>query len=90
MHLTLDDAEEIACDVLHGRLALDVHLEVDARLTIADLLERDDAVVLDLAVDRLPGDPLVRPLLGDLRRPLTALAADLCDPLDMRVVELLD
>ena len=51
MHLTLDDAEEIACDVLHGRLALDVHLKVDARQPIADLLERDNAVVLDLAVD---------------------------------------
>ena len=90
MHLTLDDAEKIARDVLGSRLALDVHLDVDARLTIADLLERDDAVVLDLAIDRLPGDLLVRLLLGDLRRPLTALAADLRDPLDVCVVELLD
>src|SRR5207247_8099812 len=58
--------------------------------TIADLLERDDAVVLVLALDRLPGDPLVRLLLGDLGRPLTPLAADLRDPLDVRVVELLN
>jgi hypothetical protein len=35
-------------------------------------------------------DLLVGPLLGDLRRPLTALAADLGDPLNVRVVELLD
>src|SRR5215216_7017350 len=88
-HLTLDDAEEIPGNVLRGRLALDVHLNVDARLVPSDLLEADDAVVFDLAVDRLPGDLLVRLLLSDLRRPLTSLASNLRDPVDMRVVELL-
>src|SRR5215218_7224421 len=88
-HLTLDDAGEIPGNVLRGRLALDVHLKVDARLVPSDLLEADDAVVFDLAVDRLPGDPLVRLLLGDLRRPRTTLATNLRDPVDVRVVELL-
>jgi hypothetical protein len=68
VHLTLDDAEKIACDVLHARLALNVHPHVDARLSIAHPLECDDAVVFDLAVDRLPSDLFVRLLLSDLRR----------------------
>src|SRR5215204_1458641 len=88
-HLTLDDAEHIPGNVLRGRLALDVHLNVDARLVPSDLLGADDAVVFDLAVDRLPGDLLVRLLLSDLRRPLTSLASNLRDPVDVRVVELL-
>jgi hypothetical protein len=49
-------------------------------------LERDDAVVFDLALDRPSGDLLVRPLLGDLGRPLTAFAADVGNPVDMSVV----
>jgi len=39
VHLTLDDAKEVARDVLRARVALDVHLDVDARLTPGDRLE---------------------------------------------------
>jgi hypothetical protein len=44
----------------------------------------------NVRVDCLPGDLLVRPLLGDLCGPLAALPADLRDPPDVRVVKLLD
>src|SRR5207237_2525860 len=37
-----------------------------------------------------PGDPLVGGLLGDLRVPLLALAADLGDPVQVGVIELGD
>src|SRR4029450_8277025 len=69
VHLILDDAEEIACEVLRRRVALNVHLDVDARLVLADPLERDYAVVLEFAVDRLPSNLLIRLLIGDLRGP---------------------
>jgi hypothetical protein len=72
VHLGFDDAEQIACDVLRGRVALGVNLKVDASQARTEPLERDDAVVLDLAVDRLPGDSFVRLLFGDLRGPLVA------------------
>jgi hypothetical protein len=89
-HLRLHDAQEVTGEVLGGGLALDVHLDVDPRLIVAERLERDDSVVLDLAVDRLPGDLLVRLLVGDLGRPLALLAPDLGDPLHVPVVELLN
>jgi hypothetical protein len=89
-HLSLDDPEEVARDILGAGLALDVHLDVDPRLIVAELLEGDDAVVLDLAADRLPRDHLVRPLLRNLGRPLTGLAPNVGDPLHVPVVELLD
>ena len=56
---------------------------------LVDLLE-DHAAGVVVAVERTPGDDLVRALLGDLGVPLMALAADLGDPVEMRVVGLRD
>jgi hypothetical protein len=86
-HLSLDDPRR---SPRHSRCRTrpDVHLDVDPRLIVRR--SSDDAVVLDLAADRLPGDLLVRPLLRNLGRPLTDLAPNLGDPLHVPVVELLD
>src|SRR5918993_2085080 len=89
-HLRPHNPKQIAGNIFEARLALDVHLDVDTRLRVADWLEGDGAVVLDLAVDRPPGDLLVRPLLGDLGRPLSGLAPNLGDPPHMAIIELLD
>src|SRR5829696_6634088 len=70
-HLRPHNPKQIAGNTFEARLTLDVHLDVDTRLRVTDRLEGDGAVVLDLAVDRPPGDLLVRPLLGDLGRPLS-------------------
>ena len=52
-------------------------------------MERDDAGILR-TVDRRPGDPLIRELLGDARLPGPLLAGDARLPTEGRVVELLD
>src|SRR5215204_3070741 len=88
-HLRPHNPKQIAGNTLEARFALDVHLDVDPCLRVTDRLEGNRAIVLDLAFDRPPGDPLVWALLGDLGRPLTRLTANFGDPPDMAVIELL-
>src|SRR6185295_19922266 len=71
------------------RICLIAHREADARLVFADRLERDGAARL-LTVLADPADLPVRMLLEDLCVPLGFLAGDVHDPVQARVVELLD
>src|SRR5947209_240431 len=52
------------------------------------MMEGNDAGVFRTG-GRAPGDALIGRLLGDLRIPLLLLAADLCAPVEPRVVKLL-
>ena len=74
--------------LLHA-VRLPVHLHGDTRGGVVDPVERDDSGVRP-AVRRLPGHALVRVLLGDLGVPLPPRAADLSDPVKVRVVQLAD
>src|SRR5512134_3043377 len=73
-----------AAERLHQAGGLVLHLNSDPRLGLAQVVERDDAGVA-VALDRLPGDPLVGALLHDLGRPGVLLAARLGHPVEMRV-----
>ena len=84
----LSDAESRA-ERLHHALGLVLHLDGDLGRRLVDLLEEHTAGVV-VAVERAPGNDLVRALLGDLGVPLMPLAADLGDPVEMRVVGLRD
>src|SRR6185437_9003254 len=71
------------------RIGLIAHREADKRLALADRLERDGAARL-LSVLADPADLPVGMLLEDLCVPLGLLAGDVRDPVQARVVELLD
>jgi hypothetical protein len=58
VHATRDEAELVA-ELLDEPLRLHVHVEVHAALALCEVVERDDATVTGLAVDRVPRDPLV-------------------------------
>src|ERR687892_1723906 len=79
---------ERAAELLLEPLGLVLHANRDLRVVSVERLERDDARVA-VATGRPPGDAGVRLLLGDLGRPLTALAAYLGDPAQVRVIDLL-
>jgi hypothetical protein len=80
---------ERAAQRLDQALGLVLHDDGDACPALVDWLEHDRARV-EVAVKRLPSDALVRLLLPDLGVPLVALATDFGDPVDVRVVGLLD
>lgn len=71
---TADEAELVA-DLLGDAFRVELELEHDAGLVVVHAVERDGAGVGG-AVRRVPGDPLVGMLLGDLRVPLTPDAAN--------------
>src|SRR6202022_3686194 len=75
-------------ELLRDSLWLVGHLDRDQRLVLAERLELH-APVRPVLPGRPPGDLLVGHLLHDLGHPLAALAPDLGDPLEMRVVDLL-
>src|SRR5215218_933613 len=88
LHAAVRGAERVA-ELLLDPLGHEVHLDHHARALVVELVERDDARVL-LAVGVAPCDALVRQLLGDLGVPLVAAAAELGDPVEVRVVDLPD
>src|SRR4051794_9738865 len=88
LRAVLRDAERVA-DALDEPLGLVLHLHHHAGRVVRDPVERHDAGVRR-AGRALPRDALVRALLGDDRVPLLLLAADLGDPVQARVVELVD
>jgi hypothetical protein len=78
---------ECLADVLGHTFGLPVQLHGDARLIVAQPMEGNDPSVA-FAAPRSPCNPLVRLLFGDLGVPLVALAGDLGDPVQVRVIEL--
>src|SRR5919107_1120487 len=88
LDLAVVEAER-AADLLLQALRLPAHLDRDLGLAGVGRPERHLAGV-GLAVDRAPGDPLVRDLVGDLGVPLVRAAAEVGDPVQVPVVELLD
>src|SRR5829696_1790260 len=85
---TLVAAELLGCR-FDDALGLPVHDHLDPRPVVTEAVEPHVARVL-LALGRPPRDVAVGLLVGDLRRPLLASAADLGDPAEVGVVELLD
>src|SRR5215218_5102548 len=88
LDLAVVEAER-AADLLLQALRLPAHLDRDLGLAGLRRPERHLARV-GLAVDRAPGDPLVRHLVGDLGVPFVRAAAEAGDPMQAPVVELLD
>src|SRR5436190_3769742 len=92
LHVALDpplnDAER-GTRLLDRALRLDLQLERDAAAALVEPMERHHACVAG-ALDRGPGDALVRLLLGDPSLPRLVVAADVRDPLQGGVVELTD
>src|ERR687896_1701815 len=80
---------ERAAELLLEPFGLVLHANGDLRVVPVERQERDEARVA-VATGCPPGDAGVRLLLGDLGHPLTALAAYLGDPAQVRVVDLLD
>src|SRR5688572_9000924 len=86
------EVRKLPLDLLrHARLRrsrIDVHLEHEPRLVVADAVKGHDAAVAR-APDGLPGDALVRDLLADLPLRGDDLVTELRAPADMGVVDLL-
>src|SRR6476661_1266266 len=80
----LDEPEGVA-DVLDRTVRVDVDLERHPGQVVAKPMERDNAGILR-SVDRRPGDPLIRDLLGDAGVPGPLLAGDARLPTECRVV----
>src|SRR5687767_2895091 len=88
LHTALDEPELVA-RLLDETFGLHVELQHHARLVVTGAVERHHTRVLRPA-GALPGDALVRALLGDLGLPLALLAGDVCLPVQVGVVELAD
>src|SRR5207248_406119 len=88
LHARGDQPRGVA-HVLHDAFGIVLQLEHDARLAVAQPVERDDARVAR-AAGAAPRDAVVRDLLLDRRRPLLLLAADVRAPAQAPVVELRD
>src|SRR5215216_6482303 len=80
---------EAGSRLLEQPLRLEVDTDFDSRQAVAQAVEGDHAGYLGPA-QALPGDPLVRPLLGDLDLPLARRAQDRSLPEEVGVVTLLD
>src|SRR5581483_7551162 len=84
----LHDAELVA-GLLQRPLGLELQLEHDLALAVAQAVEGDDTAV-GRPFGAAPRDPLVGDLLGDLGVPLPALPGDLGHPVDLLVAQLAD
>src|SRR5918995_2118177 len=80
---------ELVADLLDDAIRVELELEHDSGLVVVQAVECDGAGVGG-AARRVPGDPLVGMLLGDLRVPLTPDATDVGHPAQMRLVDLGD